>query len=166
MLDEMFGDEIYIISLSGERVGPVKASVQGNKVIINDEKLVVEEGGKILRVLPNGKAESHSILQVDFHKDPFGNLSHYDVRTRKDASLVPLSRSPTINISHSHGIQIGDGNMQHIVGSIQMLAQAIDAANASPQAKAEAKSKLKDFLAHPVTTAVLGAAATAVFGAL
>jgi len=90
-IDSLMGDDIYIESPSGETVGPVKSSVQGNKVFINDETLVIEEGGKILRPLPNGKAESYSILQVDFHKDPFGGtLSHYEITARKDSSLVPV----------------------------------------------------------------------------
>lgn len=87
-IDSMMNDEIYIESPSGERVGPVKSSVQGNKVYINDITLNIEEGGKILRPLPNGKAESHSILQVDFLKGPRGShLSHYKVTTRKDSSF-------------------------------------------------------------------------------
>lgn len=158
-IDRLMGDEIYIESASGETVGPVKSSVQGNKVYIKDETLVIEEGGKILRPLPNGKAESYSILQVDFHRGPFGSrLSHYEITTRKDSSLVPVPSSTTINISHSQGIQVGDGNIQNIVTSFEILAKAIDSADASVDQKQDAKAKLKTFLSHPLTAAVLGSA--------
>jgi hypothetical protein len=43
---------------SGAIVGPIKSSVQGNKIFINDEKLVVEEGGKILRLLHHEKLKN------------------------------------------------------------------------------------------------------------
>lgn len=159
-MDDLLGDEVFIESPSGERAGPVKASVQGNKVFINDQTLVIEEGGKILRPLPNGKSESHSILQVDFHKDPSGgDLSHYEIKTRKESSLVPTPSATTINITNSQGIQIGDGNIQNIVASFEMLAEAIESADCSEEEKADAKSKLKALLSHPLTTAILGSAA-------
>jgi hypothetical protein len=159
-IDSLMGDEIYIQSPDGKTIGPIKASVQKNKVFVNDETLVIEEGGKILRPLPNGKSESHSILQVDFHKDPFGgHLSHYEITTRKDASLVPTPSSTTINITNSQGIQIGNHNVQNIVGAMEELTKAIDSSSATPQQKTDAKGKLKAFLQHPATTAVLGAAA-------
>ncbi|RLB78504.1 MAG: hypothetical protein DRH24_14325 [Deltaproteobacteria bacterium] len=158
-IDELMGDEIYIESPSGEIVGPVKASVQRNKIYINDEKLIIEEGGKILRPLPNGKAESHLILQVDFHKDPIGgDLSHYEITTRKETSLVPSPSSTIINISHSQGIQIGDGNIQSIVASFETLLGAIDSMEVPEDQKKDVKAKLKAFLSHPLTTTVLGSA--------
>ncbi len=166
-IDSLMGDDIYIESPSGEMVGPVKSSVQGNKVFINDETLVIEEGGKILRPLPNGKAESYSILQVDFHKDTFGGtLSHYEITTRKDSSLVPVPSSTTINISQSQGIQIGDGNVQNIVTSFEALAKAFDSADVPEDQKKDAKAKLKAFLSHPLTTSVLGSAAGKLIGIL
>jgi hypothetical protein len=158
--NRLMGDEIYIQSPNGEVVGPVKSSVQGNKVYVNDESLLIEEGGKIIRPLPNGKSEAHSILQVDFHKHPFGGpLSHYEITTRKDSSLVPTPSSTTIQISNSKGIQIGDHNVQSIVGSLEKLTQVIDSSDASLQEKAEAKGKLKAFLTSPATIAALGATA-------
>ena len=115
-IDKMMGDDVYIQSPDGSQVVRAKASVQGNKVYINDEKLLIEEGGKILRPLPSGKCESHKILQVDFHKDPFGGrLSHYKILTQKESSLVPPPNNTTINITGSQGIQIGDGNVQNII---------------------------------------------------
>ena len=166
-IDRLMGDEIYIESPSGETVGPVKSSVQGNKVYINEETVVIEEGGKILRPLPNGKAESHLILQVDFHKDPFGGrLSHYEITRRKDSSLVPTPSSTTINISHSQGIQIGDGNVQSIVTSFETLVKAINSAEVPEDQKKDVKARLKAFLSHPLTTGVIGSAAAKLLGML
>ncbi len=159
-LDQLMGDDVFIVSPAGDQTGPVKASVQRNKVYIHDDSLVIQEGGKILRPLPNGRSECHTILQVDFHKDPHGGrLSHFEITTRKESSLVPTPSATTINISNSQGIQIGDGNVQNIVASLDTLAKAIDSADAPPEEKADAKAKLKAFLRHPLTTAILGSAA-------
>jgi hypothetical protein len=167
--DRLLGDEIYIVSPAGENTaGPIKASVQGDKVYVFDETLVIEEGGKILRTLPNGRCESHSILQVDFNQAPRQTRqgSHYKILTRKDSSLVDPPSKTTINISHSQGIQIGDGNVQNIVASLDALAKAIDSADVPEEQKADAKQKMKAFLSHPLTTAVLGAAAGKLIGVL
>ena len=88
-------------------------------VYVDDRTLTIEEGGKILRTLPNGKSESHVILQVDFYDGPGGRLAHYTITTRKESSLVPTPSATTINISKSQGIQIGDGNVQNIVASMK-----------------------------------------------
>ena len=167
--DEMLGDEILIESPTGQRVGSVKASVQGSKVFVHDQSLVIEEGGKILRPLPNGKMEVYNILEVNFHKDPFGhspNLSHYEIKTRKESSLIPAHGSTTINITGSHNIQIGNQNVQNIVGSFELLTKALDSSDALPEEKTEVKSRLQAFLSHPLTQSILGSAADKLLGML
>jgi len=166
-IDSLMRDEIYIESPSGETVGPVKALVQGNKVYVKDEKVVIKEGGKIIRPLPNGKSESFSILHVDFTRGPHGDsLSHYKITVHKDTSLIPASSTPTISISHCQGIQVGNHNLQQVVASFEMLAKAIDSADVPEDEKNGAKEKLKAFLSHPLTVSLLGSAAVKVFEAL
>jgi len=166
-ISDLMGDEIYIQSPDGKQVGPVKAVVQRNQVIINDENLVIEEGGKILRPLPNGKSEAYTILEVIFHKDPFGgDISHYEIITRKDLSLVQTPSNTTINITGSHGIQIGNHNVQNIIGALEMLINAIESSDATIEEKTDAKAKLKTFLIHPLTVNLLGTAASKILGVL
>jgi len=167
--ERLLGDEIYIVSPSGETTaGPLKASVQGDKVYVFDESLVIEEGGKVLRTLPNGRCESRTILQVDFNQAPaqMRQGSHYKIITRKDSSLVDQPSKTTINITNSQGIQIGDGNLQSIVTSFEILVKAIDSVNLPENQKKDAKTKLKAFLSHPLTTTVLGSAAAKLLGML
>jgi len=165
-IDDSMGDEIFIVSKDGKQTGPFKASVHGDKVSIRDQTVVVEEGDHILRTLPNGKAEEHLALQVDFHKDPFNargpdSLTHYVIRTRKSTSLVPTPAATTINIANSQGIQIGNGNMQNVVGSLQYLAEAIGSAQAPAEHKSQAIGALRTFLSHPLVNTILGVAGTA-----
>ena len=166
-ISDLMGDEIYIQFPDGKQVGPVKAVVQRNQVIINDENLVIEEGGKILRPLPNGMSEAYTILEVIFHKDPFGgDLSHYEIITRKDLSLVQTPSNTTINITGSHGIQIGNHNVRNIIGVLEMLTNAIESSDATIEEKTDAKARLKAFLIHPLTVGLLGTAASKILGML
>jgi hypothetical protein len=156
-ISDLMSDEVYIQSLDGKQVGPVKALVQRNQVITNAADLVVEEGGKILRPLPNGESEAYTILEVIFHKDPFGDeSSRYEIITRKDSSLVHTPGNTTINIRGSHGIQIGKRNAQNIIRALEMLTDAIESSDATIEEKTDAKAKLKAFLAHPLTVNLLG----------
>ena len=164
--DRLLGDDVVIVSPDGHHVGPVKASVQGEKIYIRDETVVVEEGSKVLRALPNGKSEEFLVLRADFIKDPRGHrpdggLSHYKLTVRKSSSLVPTPNRTTVNIANSQGIQIGDGNVQNVIGTLQQLVDAIGSAQAPVEQKNQAKSALRAFLSHPLVNTILGAAATA-----
>jgi hypothetical protein len=166
-ISDLMSDEIYIQSRDGKQVGPIKALVQRNQVIINAEDLVIEEGGKILRPLPNGKSEVYAILDVILHKDPFGGqISHYEIITRKDSSLVQTPGDTTINITGSHGIQIGKHNVRNIVRALEMLTNAIESSDATIEEKTDAKAKLKAFLIHPLTVNLLGTATTKILDVL
>jgi hypothetical protein len=155
-------DQVTVVSSSGEQRGPIKASVQANKVFIFDTTLTIEEGGKILRTLPNGQNESFSILEKNIISGPSGDhdpLSHFEVLVRKDTSLRPAARNTTINISNSHGFQIGDGNTQQIISSLEMLGEAIESTNVPEPEKKEAKNRIKALLSHPLVVSLLGSAA-------
>jgi len=164
--DRLLGDDVFIVSPAGQQVGPVKASVQGDVVYFKDETIVIEEGGKLLRALPNGKSEEFLVLRVDFMQDPCGRLpggglSHFKVTTRKSSSLVPTPGGTTVNIANSQGIQIGNGNVQNVIGSLQQLAEAIGSAQAPAEHKGEAIAALKALLTHPLVNTILGVAGTA-----
>jgi hypothetical protein len=75
-------------------------------------------------------------------------------------------KSTTINIHNSTGVQVGDYNTQLIQATFNKLIQRIEQSSVSPAEKAEAKSRLVTFLAHPLVSSVLGSAAGAVLAAL
>lgn len=70
---------------------------------------------------------------------------------------IEMPVTQNINISHSQGIQVGDHNTQNIVSAIESIIHEIEASDASPAEKAEAKSKIKDAITHPLTAATFGA---------
>lgn len=65
-----------------------------------------------------------------------------------------------INISGSQNVAIGDNNNQNIIDALKCLASAIDASDAKPEAKEEAKGLLEKLLNNPIIASIAGAAIT------
>jgi hypothetical protein len=159
--ENLLSDTIVVVSPDGSRSAPIKASVQGDKIIVFETSAVIEDGWKILRVLPNKREESYTVLQSNFINAPNERMSHYSVRVRKDTSLMPSGKHTTINITNSHSFQVGDGNTQQIIDAASALAKAVRDSDASQPEKQDAKSRLDAFLRHPVIVSLLGAAGKA-----
>jgi len=88
-----------------------------------------------------------------------------DVIEGEKASPVEI-KYQNITISSSSNIQIGDQNIQDIKISIENIISSIESSSFSPQEKNEAKSKLKEFLKHPVVASILGATSSTLIGML
>lgn len=63
-----------------------------------------------------------------------------------------------ITVTGSTGVVIGNNNQQSIQNSVQELVRVIESSAGTPEAKAEAKSRLRQFLEHPLLAAVAGGA--------
>jgi hypothetical protein len=90
-----------------------------------------------------------------------------DVVEKKQAPPISINfdyGDHSIAVSSSSNVQIGSGNIQNVSLHVQKLWEAIQAAEASPEKKEEAKTALRKFLEHPAVTAVLGGLASAVRG--
>jgi RIP homotypic interaction motif len=163
---DLQNDTVYIANDEGHRSGPYKTNISskgGLSASIFVPSLDVEEGWKLIRILPGGKEESYTVLEVNFSNGlPSGGIpAHWTLKLEKDSSLIRRQAStqgPTIHISNSQGIQIGDHNVQHIANSLTGLIEKIEGAKVSSEAKAVAKGQLATFLSNPTVAAVLGGA--------
>lgn len=71
----------------------------------------------------------------------------------------------TIGTFNNHGAaQVGNHNTQNIENVFASIIRQIDESDATEGEKAEAKGRLKAFLEHPLTSATIGAGATAIAG--
>jgi len=61
------------------------------------------------------------------------------------------------NFNNSGAAQIGNNNYQTIENAFNTIIKSIEESNASNEEKHEAKSKLKDFLQHPLVSTLIGA---------
>jgi len=104
-------------------------------------------GGDIFRLTPEGQGRAISVEKA----------KHY----------VPKPEQPAISIGAIHGpAQIGNQNIQNIDVVFRYVAAAIDGSGAPAQEKEEAKSLWRKALAHPITAAIIGAGAGAIFNTL
>ncbi|MEY4386863.1 MAG: hypothetical protein RLY20_2146 [Verrucomicrobiota bacterium] len=67
-----------------------------------------------------------------------------------------------IHIEGSSNVQIGNANVQGVALHIEQILRRIENSDASTEDKANAKSKLNEFLSHPAVTAILGGLASSV----
>lgn len=71
---------------------------------------------------------------------------------------VEFVQNKSINITGSSNVIVGDHNKQNISHHITEIARAIEAGQATPEQKAEAKGLLRTFVEHPLVTSVAGGA--------
>jgi len=163
---DMTKDKVFIVKPSGERLGPYNSALSPNSCTIFDKTLDVDHGDTIARPLPNGKEEHYTVLRADFREDFHGIPGGYDLKLQKEQQIhkAPSSVVNNVSITHSTGVQVGDYNVQNMQTAFIALEKAIDAQSASPESKAEAKSKLNALLQHPLVVAVLGGVASGVAG--
>ena len=87
----------------------------------------------------------------------YSECSLYSILNHRSVQMVKgPSSGTTVNIQNSHGIQIGDQNVQTITISIQALVDKINGTAASETEKVEAKTMLLKFLENPLVTAIVG----------
>jgi len=166
--DDFCKDTISVIHQNGIRNGPFKAQCSAGQFIVFESSFDVTEGERIERVLPNEKVELYTVTSAHLQQGSGDIPSFWKLKVEKSNALSRPSRalSTTINISNSQGFQVGDHNTQTIVDSFKEMITRIDSGSGTPEEKEEAKSRLKAFLKHPLTAAVMGASITALVALL
>jgi hypothetical protein len=166
--EQLCRDTIVIRHQDGRASGPLKSAFSSDTFRIFDATLDVSEGDLVDRPLPNGKAERYDIIHVQFSQGLHAIPASYALRVRKQGSLVQYKEPnvTNINISNSHGFQVGDHNTQNIVDSFKQVIERIDQGPGTPDQKAEAKTRLRAFLEHSLTSAVMGGAVGGLLGLL
>lgn len=167
--DELLRDTVFIVKSDGRRLGPYKSAVSSKAITVMEPSLDIDDGDHLARRLPNGKEEAYLVLSADYSPGLHSIPASYTMQVQRTTALAAhnaLSRSTTVNIHHSTGVQVGDLNTQHVQATFQELVQRIERSSATAHEKAEAKSRLAAFLEHPLVVSVLGGAAGGVLGGL
>lgn len=163
-------EKIYIRHQDGRSTGPLKTLFEDGKFTVFDPDLDVLEGDLLERPLPNGKAEQYDIVHVHFNPKYHGIPPSYHLQVRKKGSLVQDPKTSVMNtnitIANSQGFQVGDHNTQNIVDSFKEVIKSIEVGPGTQEEKNEAKLRLKNFLEHPLLSAVVGGALSSLTGLL
>jgi len=166
--EELCKVEVFLQGQDGQKEGPYKCALSEGTATLFEEKIDVQEGDKVLRELPGGRVESYTVLEANYSPGLQPIPPNWQLLVRKDTSLVEKGGGKTVNVSiqDSHGIQIGDQNIQNVTTTFELLVSAIEKSEASEEEKAEAKGRLKKFVDHPLVTSILGGAAGGLAGIL
>lgn len=154
---DLLTDKVSIQKADGTKMGPYECATDGSSCTIFDESLDVDEGDDVLRTLPNSKVETYKILHVKYTAKFHGIPAAYKLTIEKSSSLLPKRKGETtINISQSHGIQVGDHNSLAISSGLESLITEIEKSTSDTQSKKSAKDALANLLRHPIVVAVAG----------
>lgn len=161
------GRDTVHLERDGTRSEALRCNFASPQTILFYESLDVTEGDKLIRLTP-GREDVYTIVEVTYSPG-FGQgiPPNYKLQLQKDSAIKPSSGSTnTVNIHNSHGIQIGDNNVQQFETLVREMVTSIDRSDAPPEEKKEAKSRLRAFLEHPLVSAGFGAALPAIIGLL
>ncbi len=92
-LKQFFNDTVSLLKQDGTQFDNIQASVQPEKIYIEDETLPIEEGDVILRTLKNGLTDRYIVIESTFRQNISPRLpSHYEIRYRKATALESAPR--------------------------------------------------------------------------
>ncbi len=164
-------DKIYILKLSGEKIGPYKATVDSrrNRVEVFDDDFNSEIGDTLIRPTAPGRDEFYLVEDVHYEQVISRAFAPFELDVKRQGAPERPTRGSVTNtyhISDSQNIQIGDHNMQNVISVMQSLVNEIERADSTPEQKAQALGHLQTFLTHPLITSITGGAAGALVGAI
>ena len=161
------GKDFVHIERDGTRIGKYQCMFSRPKLTLFYSEADICEGDKLIRAVP-GRDETYTVEMVDYHQGFDADIPNfYTVEITKDTAMRKPMHSTTtnhFNISGSTGIQIGDNNVQHLQAAMKQVLASIEAADATPAEKEEARSMLNSFLSHPLVAAAVGAGLPAALG--
>ncbi len=103
----MMKDRVRLLKPGGQRIDGIKCVVAPDTIVIDDEKLQLEEGDLLERDLPNGLVETYQVLDSGFHQGRGGIPSHYQASVRKLSRIVANESRASFVINMSgHGSRV------------------------------------------------------------
>ena len=103
MFEAFLNDVVVLVKKDGTRYENIRASVEPKSILIPDASLPIEEGDRILRILPNKLQETYIVLDRGFQSEFGGIAAHYDAKVQKETKLTKPSLGTTIyNVHGAH----------------------------------------------------------------
>ena len=89
-------DTVSLIKRDGRRFEDIKASVQRNKIFIDNASIPVEEGDTYERILPSGIVERYTVLDAGYQEGIGGIKAHYQSDVLKETKIVPQRQATQV----------------------------------------------------------------------
>lgn len=120
MFRTFLNEDISIEKKNGDKVfNNVRACVQSKSILILDVKIPIEKGDVILRTLPSGVIERHTVDDPGYHAGFQTIPAHYQVKTCKETDSKGQNKkiAETINIIGNARLNINSTDSSHNVTS-------------------------------------------------
>jgi len=91
---QIMKDTVTLVKRDSRRFENIKASVQRDKIFIDDASIPVEEGDTYERKLPSNIVERYTVLDAGYYEGIAGIKAHYQSVVRKETKIEP-QRPPT-----------------------------------------------------------------------
>jgi hypothetical protein len=105
---DMMNDVVTLIKSNGTIINDIIANVQSDMIFIDDAKLPIEEGDKLIRELSNGLSETYLVIDRGFYEAWAGLDASYQVKVIKETTREPERPiSNQYNIGTVYGSNIG-----------------------------------------------------------
>lgn len=122
MFNSLSKDTVTIIKSDGNNIENIKANVQRDCIFIHDKSLILEDGDKIARKLPNGLIETYLVLDNGFYHGGNGLPGGYQAKVKKESAINLLTNqvsNAVYNINaHSSNVNINPNNSR-ITNSVE-----------------------------------------------
>ncbi len=100
MFEQLMRDKVSLIKSDGRRIDNIISNVGQESISIHDISLPIEEGDRLLRILPNGLEEYYLVLDRGYHQALASIPARYNVKVRKETKQdIKETASPTYNVT-------------------------------------------------------------------
>lgn len=96
VLSDMANDSVVVVKQDGTRSDELKAVVQSDEITLLDTSVDVEEGDRIERRLPSGRAESFLVLDTGYNPGHGPIPPFYHMKVRKDTAIREQRQGPQV----------------------------------------------------------------------
>lgn len=87
ILKQFARDTVLLKKQNGDVISDIKANVQKNRIHIHDNTLPIEEGDRLVRILPNGLEESYIVIDRGYREKFHSIDAHYQCQVQKESSM-------------------------------------------------------------------------------
>lgn len=97
MFQGLLNSHVDLVKKDGSVVNNIPASVQTNRIFIDDTSVKIENGDFLINTLPNGVVDKFEVIDHGFKPAFAGITAHYQVRVKKSGTQEKVSTNITYN---------------------------------------------------------------------
>ena len=106
MLSKIMTDTITILKQNGQELGPIKASVQRDKIFTISHKILIEPNDLIQRKMSNGGTETFRVIDPCYYEEIHKIPAHYQIHVHKLGISEPNDKGH----GHTYHVSINGHN--------------------------------------------------------